>query len=148
MKLFAVLWVMMIVACRTGEAPVSTAKEVEPVPAANKVEPVPTSNTNVQSATFDAAKQSLVLKVQYGGGCKDHVFQLKLVRCLETSPVQCSAVLIDKTEDDFCKMIKVEDVILSLKDLGWNTAYYSKASVSIQSTSGAKLSIALPALPL
>lgn len=140
MKLYAVLLCMMMLSCRTGDVPASTTNDA--------AEPLPTSNTNVQSAIYDSKKQAIVLKVMYGGGCKDHIFQLKIGRCLESTPVQCDAVLIDTTEDDFCKMINVDEVVLTIKELGWNTSYYSNASISIQSASGAKLAVALPALPL
>lgn len=53
----------------------------------------------VKSAKLDSSKNSILIDVTYSGGCGEHDFSLKLKNCRELSPVQCSAELIETTND-------------------------------------------------
>jgi hypothetical protein len=87
----------------------------------------------VLSAKLDAAKKNILVDVSYGGGCKDHVFKLKLGGCLESFPVQCSAQLVETVVDgpDFCEAIVGETVKFSLKKYGLTDGYFKGGSLTI-----------------
>lgn len=90
----------------------------------------------VQGARLDADAKSILIDVAYGGGCKEHKFELQVSSCLESMPVQCTAKIVDLTTDDYCEAYLSETVKISLESAGLNDEYYSGASLSISGSSG------------
>lgn len=87
----------------------------------------------VLSATLDAAGKNILVDVSYGGGCKKHTFSLKVGGCLESMPVQCTAILVETIEGgvDFCEAIIHTTAKINLKKAGLSGSYYKKASLKI-----------------
>lgn len=84
----------------------------------------------VKSAKLDAQKKNILVDVSYGGGCGDHEFSLQVGECLETFPAQCSAKLIEKTNDN-CEALISATVTISLEQYGLTDSYYQRASLTI-----------------
>lgn len=84
----------------------------------------------VQKVALDGAKQNLEFLVGYSGGCAIHQFKLEVGSCLETYPVQCSARLIHRSNDD-CEAYLSEQVSINLKEAGLTDSYYKGASFTI-----------------
>lgn len=91
----------------------------------------PAFSATVKSAKLDAANQNILIDVVYGGGCGQHQFSLKVGGCLESYPVQCTAVLEHKT-NDMCEALIYETVVINLKQAGLNNPYYSEGWLTIQ----------------
>ncbi len=87
----------------------------------------------VHSAKLDASKKNILVDVSYGGGCKKHTFTLKVGGCMETYPVRCSAVLVEKIEGglDMCEAIVGQTVTLNLSKFRLDEAYYANGSLTI-----------------
>lgn len=87
----------------------------------------------VHSAKLDAAKKNILVDVSYGGGCKKHTFTLNVGACMETYPVRCSAVLVEKTVGglDMCEAIVGETVKINLAKYRLDEAYYANGSLTI-----------------
>jgi len=85
----------------------------------------------VRSAKLDASKKNLLIDVVYGGGCREHVFELNVGDCVETVPVQCSAQLVDLTTD-YCESLIFTTVVISLEEAGLTDEYYRRAKLTIQ----------------
>lgn len=90
-------------------------------------------SATVLSAKLDANKENILVDVSYGGGCKKHVFDLKLSGCLETFPVRCFGALTEKTigGPDLCEAIVGQTVVLNLAKYRLDEAYYAKGSLTI-----------------
>lgn len=84
----------------------------------------------VRSARLDASKNYILIDVTYIGGCSQHDFSLKLGSCLETFPVQCSAELIEKT-DDQCEALIANTAVIPLDQYHLNDGYFKGASLKI-----------------
>ncbi|MBT4791076.1 MAG: hypothetical protein HON90_05855 [Halobacteriovoraceae bacterium] len=84
----------------------------------------------VVSASVDAVKKTITVRVSYGGGCEDHKFSLEIGRCLESYPVQCTAKVYDKTTDR-CEALIRRNVSFSFEELGLNNDYFDGASINI-----------------
>lgn len=84
----------------------------------------------VKLAKLDSSKKNILIDVVYSGGCGKHDFTLKLEGCAESFPVQCSAQLIEKT-DDFCEALISSTVVISLEEYKLNDSYYERASLKI-----------------
>lgn len=100
----------------------------------------------VKSAAYNAAKNAIEVDVVYGGGCKEHKFELKVGACRETFPVQCSAQLVDLTSGDFCEALVRRKVTISLSDAHLDESYYSQASLLIAGDGNSKAVIRLPSI--
>ncbi|MFW7381959.1 MAG: hypothetical protein ACOH5I_24345 [Oligoflexus sp.] len=67
---------------------------------------------------------TLVLKLRYGGGCKEHAFDLEWGACqsttlLNTTLKECKVeVLHTQGHDDFCKALITKDVAFDMSHLG------------------------------
>jgi hypothetical protein len=98
-----------------------------------------------QKATLDGSKQNLEFLVGYSGGCAKHVFTLEVGSCLETYPVQCSAQLIHRSNDQ-CEAYLSDKVIINLSDAGLTDSYYKGASLTIFANDGKQFvgSVVLP----
>lgn len=92
----------------------------------------------VISAKLDAGRKNILLDVQYGGGCKEHVFVLEVGQCLESNPVQCTGRLFEKTlgGEDICQAIIKETVVFNLKKMGLKDPYYKNGSLTIYGDRG------------
>lgn len=100
---------------------------------------------DVQSARFDSSTDAIVMDVVYGGGCKEHKFRLKINKCFETMPVQCEAIVVDDTHDDYCEAIKSARVSVSRAEAGLRDDYFKGAAITIiGAKAGKKFSIVLP----
>lgn len=73
----------------------------------------------IRSATYDASTNEAIVSLIYGGGCKEHAFELKMNPvCLESYPAQCSAKLVQtKGFDDFCEALIPKKVRLPLEGI-------------------------------
>ncbi len=101
------------------------------------------------AATVESAKienGSLIIGVSYGGGCIPHVFDIELLSCAESSPVQCQANLIHKMPQGFdpCESMRFEEVVIPLASKGLNSSYYSNGSLRIKGADGSSASVTLP----
>lgn len=84
----------------------------------------------VRSAKLDASKKYILIDVIYGGGCGEHEFSLNLGLCLESSPVQCGAELVEKT-NDACEAIVYNTVVIPLEQYKLNDSYFKEGSLTI-----------------
>ncbi len=106
--------------------------------------PLTTQAAEIIRGKYLAAEGVIELQVRYGGGCKEHRFELQMGGCLESMPVQCAAQLVDLTKDDFCEAIVGDTLRFSLADYGLDNDYYSGASIRIQGDNGSSFSLRLP----
>jgi hypothetical protein len=80
---------------------------------------------DVQKAEYLNESNELSLDVVYGGGCKEHKFELKLVVSpLEIYPTMVDATLIDHTDDDRCRALVHKTVKFKRSDLGLGNKAY------------------------
>lgn len=86
---------------------------------------------SVTGAALDAEFKNILVSVTYGGGCGDHKFTLKMGKCTRSFPVHCSAVLTDDT-NDHCRALFFRTVVLSLKEYGLDSNYFSDATLRIR----------------
>lgn len=84
----------------------------------------------IKSAKLDDSKKNILIHVTYSGGCGKHEFSLKLDGCFESYPVQCSAQLIEKTEDT-CEALIADTVVIPLEQYELNEDYYKNGSLKI-----------------
>lgn len=99
----------------------------------------------VKAAYLDDAKKNLSIDVAYGGGCQAHQFSLRLEGCLESSPVQCTARLIELTDaPDPCEAYFQKTVKISLKEAGLADAYFHNGSLEIKGDDGSSATVTLP----
>ncbi len=85
----------------------------------------------VRSARMDQSNTHILIDVTYAGGCSEHKFALKLDdHCLESSPVQCTAELVESTNDG-CEALIGETISISLEEAGLNDPYFAGASLTI-----------------
>ncbi len=90
---------------------------------------------SVKGVRFNERSSQIEVDVQYGGGCGDHLWDLELVGgCLESLPVQCSALLTHVT-DDTCEGLRFETLKFDLDEVGLDDNYYVGARISIFSAS-------------
>src|SRR5689334_5028171 len=98
----------------------------------------------VKSAKYSSVKGGLEIDVVYGGGCKEHKFELRVGGCLESFPVQCGAQLVDLQHEDFCEAFVSRTVFISLEDAKLDESYYSGASITITGDNNSKAVVQLP----
>ena len=98
----------------------------------------------VNTASLDPVKNAIEIEVTYGGGCKEHKFDLKVGACIETSPVQCVATLVDLTDNDVCRALVTKKITIYLKDVGLTESYYSQAAIVIKGDHDSRASVRLP----
>ena len=68
--------------------------------------------------TAKISGNTLVLEVQYGGGCKNHTFKLLAPDAfMESSPVQIHVLLVHDAHDDTCEAWLTETVSFDLTPL-------------------------------
>jgi hypothetical protein len=109
-----------------------------------EVEELPQAPVKIESAKFDEATQEIVLEVGVAGGCEGvHEYELQVGSCLETYPVQCSSVLVHKTDDE-CEAFITETVRIPLSEAGLNDSYYNGAWITINGDFNSKANIKLP----
>lgn len=99
---------------------------------------------NIQDGRYNAETKAMEIDVQYGGGCKEHNFQLQMVSCLKLYPLRCNAELIDLTEDDFCEAFISRTVSISLVEAGLSRRYYNGATININGASDSHITLVLP----
>lgn len=88
---------------------------------------------------------TLEVDVRYGGGCKEHKFKLeKSGYCLESSPVQCSANVVDLTTGDFCEALISETVTFDLNKEGYGDSYFSGARLTLLGDDSSSAVVNLP----
>lgn len=87
----------------------------------------------VHSAKLDASQKNILVDVSYGGGCKKHVFSLKVGACKETYPVTCNAFLVEKVVNgpDLCEAIVGETVKINIAKYRLDEAYYARGTLLI-----------------
>lgn len=87
----------------------------------------------VNSAKIDDSGSNIVVEVTYGGGCKEHKFELQVKECAMTFPVKCQADLVETVVDgtDYCEAMITEKIELNLRDYNLDDVYYSGASLTI-----------------
>lgn len=93
---------------------------------------------------YNSKTKPIDIDVQYGGGCEEHKFQLKIDLCRQSSPVQCDAKLIDLKTDDHCEALIYDKISVSLHETGLDNDNYTGASINIQGTGNSKILIILP----
>ncbi|WP_408096805.1 hypothetical protein ACJVC5_17350 [Peredibacter sp. HCB2-198] len=89
---------------------------------------------HILSARLDSDQKNLLIDVAYSGGCKKHIFKLKMDgMCLETYPVQCAAELKEEIEDgeDYCQGIIRHQAVFSLRKHKLHDEYYRGAKLTI-----------------
>jgi hypothetical protein len=70
--------------------------------------------TNIIEPKYSKGKLSF--KGKYGGGCKEHAFEVQSTGKLDEQGV-LHLYLIDRTTDDFCKAFKFVDLIVDVKSV-------------------------------
>lgn len=102
------------------------------------------SSPRILSGRYNHRTKSIDLDVEYGGGCFEHKFQLRMGDCRESHPVQCSAVLIDETPNDQCARVSRRKLSFKLRTLGLDTDYYSGGMIEIKGLQNSKAIVTLP----
>lgn len=100
----------------------------------------------ILSAQLDSDQRNLLVDVVYSGGCKRHLFKLRMHdECLETYPVQCSADLIEEIEggEDSCQSIIRHQAVFGLKRHKLHDEYFRGAKLTIFSNNSS-VSLKLP----
>ena len=92
----------------------------------------------IRAARIDDSGRNILIDVTYGGGCGKHDFSLKLHACLESYPVQCSADLIEKT-NDVCEALVSSQVSINLHQYGLDDRYFSRGTLKITGDQDLKL---------
>lgn len=92
----------------------------------------------ITAAEYDAATDSVVLQLVYGGGCGKHEFSLDYGVCLESYPGQATAQLIHKT-DDSCEAMLYSEEKISLKDFACRPGY-----LTIEGDAGSRATVLVP----
>jgi hypothetical protein len=101
--------------------------------------------TEVKDARFNYDKNVIEVDVAYGGGCKEHKFELEMSGyCLESYPVQCSAKIVDQTYDDYCEAYIHRTVEFTLEEAGLDDGYYNGASITITGSNKSAATLRLP----
>jgi hypothetical protein len=85
----------------------------------------------VHRANIDASGKNILISISYAGGCKKHTFSLKMGGCLESFPVQCSAVLVDKGNGDPCEAIVSQTIAMNIAKYRLDESYYAGGSLTI-----------------
>lgn len=71
-----------------------------------------------QLIKMEQKRDSLLIEVRYGGGCREHEFQLvHLGAYKESMPPQLDVVLRHNANDDRCRALVTETLIIPLKEL-------------------------------
>ncbi len=63
------------------------------------------SAAQVLDGKYNLSTDTIELNVVYQGGCKEHVFEVRVEMCNRVVPASCEARLIDHTEGDVCRGI-------------------------------------------
>lgn len=88
---------------------------------------------------------TLLIEVQYGGGCEDHDFELEIDYCLESFPVQCPVKVKDVSRNpDYCEALITETLEFDLQEEGFLTSYFSGARLFISGADNKSVDIKLP----
>lgn len=98
----------------------------------------------VKGAKVDASSQTLLVDVEYSGGCAVHKFALNIGACYETFPVQCKIQLIHDDGGDDCEAMVGETLRFPLADEGLLGSYYERAYLTILGDGGTKAEVQLP----
>lgn len=96
----------------------------------------------VVDAKLDSTQENIIVTVRHGGGCGKHSYDLKLLGCAESMPVQCQAKLIHKSED-YCEAILIREATFNLKKYGLQDKYYANGSLTINGFES-KATVVLP----
>lgn len=68
-----------------------------------------------------SSEDSLIVEVEYGGGCKDHVFRLVTNGMMKKSmPPQCTLYLEHESNDDMCRAMLRQKVAFFIGSLAKN----------------------------
>lgn len=103
-----------------------------------------TYGANITDARVSLDNKTLEIDVNYGGGCKEHEFELDINECLESSPVQCTAELLHNTNGDLCEAIIGKTLIFSFEELGLNNSYYSNGTLTITGNQKSSVTVTMP----
>lgn len=96
----------------------------------------------IVSAVYDSASEDdLMITVSYGGGCKEHAFELAFEpACLESLPAQCQArVVHTKGVDDGCEAYLTSEHLVSLEGLGSRPA-----NLTLYGENNSKVTVFIP----
>jgi len=85
----------------------------------------------IKSAKLDDSKKNIIIEVEYSGGCKKHDFSIQLTPCSRSHPAQCSAELIDKTQDDHCEAYITTTIIIALAQYKLSDPAFKNATLTI-----------------
>ncbi len=96
----------------------------------------------VISAKIDSQKKNILIDVSHGGGCGEHSYSLKIVKCLESMPVQCEAKLVHTT-NDFCEAMLYRTAVINIEKSGLSDEYYKNAKLTITGDNS-NVSVILP----
>jgi hypothetical protein len=77
-------------------------------------------------------KNELILDVEYGGGCKDHVFELYANPSIEKSnPPKRSIQIIHENNNDMCRAIVHKTIRFQIDELAYNQEKGSKIKLNL-----------------
>jgi hypothetical protein len=105
----------------------------------------PTFAAKIKNAHLDDTKQNILIDITYGGGCGQNEFSLELQSCSKTQPVECTADLVQKS-NDACEGLVHQTIAINLKksqiesnvklniigDQDWKAKRASSATVLIE----------------
>lgn len=98
-------------------------------------------SASIERVQFDTSSRDITIDVVYGGGCKEHKFDVKPVSgCLESRPAICKLELVETVVDgpDLCEAVVARTLVFNADDLGIVGAYYDEALITVVSSDGSK----------
>jgi hypothetical protein len=98
----------------------------------------------IKKAALNLRAKSIEVDLVYGGGCKEHKFELQMEGCLESMPVQCTVNVVDTTTDDYCEALIGKRVSFSLEEYNLTDDYFRGASIRIQGENKSFATVRLP----
>lgn len=100
----------------------------------------------IKGARVNMETSSIEIDVAYGGGCKEHKFDLEIGSCMESYPVQCLADLKHDSNGDFCEAYLQQTLSFSIAELGLTDSYYTNGSLTIFGSNNSSATIKIPAI--
>lgn len=87
-------------------------------------------DVDILSATYDGNADEITLEIRFPGGCRPHAFELNFSPwCLQSYPLQCSAMLVQtEGQDDPCKASVFKRLIMSASEFTTRPAFVNVIS--------------------
>jgi hypothetical protein len=113
--LILILNVIFIISCKNNKEVVKNTNQNIPAVIIDTSFSVDNKNMRMNILNMQLNKEILTLEINYGGGCKEHQFNLYTKGDVENSNLQL--FLVDIQNEDFCKMLITDTLKFNLSNL-------------------------------